>query len=119
MVTNKRRHKRVSFIKEIDIQCPHNEIITAIVVNISRSGIATYCSKPPEVGCEVALNLLFADEYKVDRAEVVIGKVCWVKTLEDFYAAGIKFESLNEHKHFMTLAYLDYAEGFEQPYLSE
>src|SRR3972149_481588 len=119
MGNDKRRHKRVSLLKEIEIQCPHNEIVKALVVNISRSGLVAYCNKTPEIGSDIAISLLFDDEYKVDRREVIIGGVCWVKPLEDFYAVGVQFKSLNENKHFMTLAYLDYAEGFEQPYLSE
>ena len=119
MVRNRRRHKRVSLLKEIELLCPRKEVAKALVVNISRSGLVTYCNKPLDAGSEIAINMLFVDEYKVDRTEIVIGNVCWIKPLEDFYAIGIQFKSLNEHNHFMTLAYLNYAEGFEQPCLNE
>lgn len=116
---NKRRHKRVSFLKEMEISCLNKEIVKTLAVNISRSGLATYCNKPPDVGSEIAINLSFVDEYNVDRTEAIIGDVRWVKPLEDFYAVGVQFRSLNEHDHFMLLAYLNYAEGFEKPCINE
>ena len=94
-------------------------MMKALAVNISRSGLVVYCDKSLDVGIEIGINLAFVDEYKVDRAETIIGDVCWVKPLEDYYAAGIQFRSLNEHDHFMLLAYLNYAEGFEKPCLNE
>lgn len=116
---NRRRHRRVSFLKEMELSCVNKEIVKALAINISRSGLVVYCNQSVEMGSEVALNLPFVDEYNVDRTEAVVGDVCWVKSLEDFYAVGIKFRSLNEHDHFMLLAYLNYAEGFEKPCISE
>ena len=116
---NRRRHKRVTFLKEMELFCQNKEIVKALAINISRSGLLIYCSKPIEMGSEVAINLPFVDEYSVDRTEAIIGDVCWVKPLEVFYTAGIQFKSLNEHDHFMLLAYLNYAEGFEKPCINE
>lgn len=121
---NRRRHKRVSFLKEMEISCLSKscldrEMVKALAVNISRSGLVVYCSQPIVVGCEVSINLPLADEYHVDRTEVIIGDVCWTKSLENFYAVGIQFRSLNEHDHFMLLAYLNCAEAFEVPCISE
>jgi len=116
---NRRRHKRVSFLKEMEILCPKKEAVKALAVNISRSGIVTYCNRPLNVGDEIALKLSFVDEYNVDRTEAIIGDVCWIKPLEDFYAVGIEFRSINEHDHFMLLAFLNYAEGFERPCINE
>lgn len=116
---NRRRYKRVGFLKEMELSCLNKEVVKALAVNISRNGLVIYCDRPVSVGSEVAINLPFVDEYNVDRTEAVIGDVCWVKPLEDFYAVGIQFRSLNEHDHFMLLAYLNYAEGFERPCISE
>lgn len=121
---NRRRHKRVSFLKEMEISCLDRscldrEIVKALAVNISRSGLVVYCAQPVEVGCEVTMNLPFADEYHVDRTEAIIGDVRWIKSLEDYHAVGIQFRSLNEHDHFMLLAYLNCAEAFEVPCINE
>lgn len=118
-MVNRRRHKRITFLKEMEIACLNKEAVKALAVNISRSGLVAYCSKPLSIGSEIAINLPFADEYDVDRTEAVIGDVRWLKPLEDFYAAGIQFRSLNEHDHFMLLAYLNYAEAFEIPCINE
>jgi len=114
----------VSFLKEMEIlrsgkSGQDRDIVKALAVNISRSGLVAYCSEPIVVGSEVSINLPFADEYHVDRTEVVIGDVCWVKPLENFYALGVQFRSLNEHDHFMLLAYLNCAEAFEIPCINE
>ncbi len=116
---DRRRHKRITFLREMEISCPNHEVAKALAVNISRSGLVLYCNKHLAVENEIGIRLLFVDEYKVDRIETVIGDVCWVKPLEEFCAAGLQFRSLNEHDHFMLLAYLNYAEGFGKPCINE
>jgi hypothetical protein len=78
-----------------------------------------YCDHPLNTGNDIVVKLPFVDEYKVDRIEMVIGDIRWTKPLENFFAIGIQFKSLNEDDHFMLLAYLNYAEGFEKPYINE
>ena len=116
---NRRRHRRVTFLKEMEISCHDKKTVKALAVNISRSGLVVYCKQPLEPGKEISLNLPFVDEYNVDRTEAIIGDICWIKPLEDFYATGIQFRLLNEHDHFMLLAYLNYAEWFEKPRINE
>lgn len=116
---NRRRHKRVSLLKEIDVSCNNKGDIKGLIVNISRSGMVIYSNRPISAGNEIVVKLPFIDEYKVDRVETLMGDILWTKPLEDFYAIGIKFKSINEHDHFMLLAYLNFAEGFEKPSINE
>lgn len=119
-MNNRRRHKRVSLLKEIDVSFPDNKVdARGLVINISRSGMVIYCDHPMNTGKDIIVKLPFVDEYKVDRIEIVVGDIRWAKPLENFFAIGIQFKSLNEHDHFMLLAYLNYAEGFEKPYINE
>ena len=119
-MSNRRRHKRVSLLKEVDVSCPNNKAdARGLIVNISRSGMVIYTTRPLGTGNEIVVKLPFVDEYKVDRIETLVGDVRWAKPLEDFYAIGIQFKSINEHDHFMLLAYLNYAEGFEKPCINE
>ncbi len=119
-MSNRRKHKRVSLLKEIDVACPNSKGGTkGLIVNISRSGMVIYSNRPLSAGNEIAVRLPFIDEYKVDRVETILGDIRWTKPLEDFYAIGIQFKSVNEHDHFMLLAYLNYAEGFERPCVNE
>lgn len=123
-MANRRRHKRVSLLKEIDVSFsnnkPDNKVdARGLVINISRSGMVLYCDHPINPGNDIIVKLPFVDEYKVDRIEIVVGDIRWAKPLENFFAIGIQFNPLNEHDHFMLLAYLNYAEGFEKPYINE
>ncbi|MDD5435217.1 MAG: PilZ domain-containing protein [Nitrospira sp.] len=117
---NRRRHKRVSLLKEVDVACLNDKAAAkGLIVNISRSGMIIYTTRPLGTGNEIVIKLPFVDEYKVDRIETLVGDIRWTKPLEDFYAIGIQFKSINEHDHFMLLAYLNYAEGFEKPCINE
>jgi hypothetical protein len=110
----------VGFVRQIDIApLRRRGKSNGLVVNISRSGLEMYHHDRLQEGSELIVRLLFMDEDGVEKPEVISGKVKWVRPLSDQYAAGIEFRDLNERDHFMLLAYIDYAEGFEHKPLTE
>ncbi|MBI4714473.1 MAG: PilZ domain-containing protein [Nitrospirae bacterium] len=113
-MSDRRRHKRVGLVRQVEIApLQRKKNVNALVVNISRSGLEMYSNVSFPEGTGIIVRMVFMDEEGVDRPEVVSGKVRWNHPLRDQYAVGVEFQELNERDHFMLLAYISYAEGFE------
>lgn len=119
-MADRRRHKRVGLVREVSLApIQRKKEVKALVVNVSRSGLELYGQTTVPQGTEVVVRMLFMDEDGIDKPEVIAGKVKWSKLLSGNYVVGVEFNDLNERDHFMLLAYIRYAEGFEAQALDE
>lgn len=69
-----------------------NEVIPALVTNISSTGIGLYTDGKLKVQARVILRLKILKNGAMTVTEEVPGRVVWTKLIHKKYASGIRFE---------------------------
>jgi uncharacterized protein (TIGR02266 family) len=71
---SKRQHERVPLSVEVTLESEHN-FYTGITDNISEGGLFVAMDDPPQIGSEVAFELVLGEQ----RFQLT-GVVCWVRS---------------------------------------
>jgi hypothetical protein len=92
---NKQRHKRFSITGSADLTYRvqgKNQIIYALISNISRSGIGLYLDTPLEENLDVSLTISFISDDGTIKTDTFDGRTVHIKKMTDgFYYMGIEF----------------------------
>lgn len=96
---NKRRHKRFSITGSADLTYrvrEKNQIIHALISDVSLSGIGLYLDLPVEDNVDVSLNITFISSDGSIKTDTIDGRIVYVRKFEEVYFTGIEFhEEIN------------------------
>lgn len=94
MVTGERRQKRVPLFGVATVY-PDGESgdvsYTALIQNISLSGVGLYMHRPLDVGTHVKIVIKFTGNKGVREADLLEGTVASLTELETYYCVGVGF----------------------------
>jgi len=90
----KRRHKRYCITGSADLKYERlgqNQLIHALINDISLSGIGLYLDIPLEDTIDVSMVINFISSKGSINTEAINGRVVYTRKFEDVYFTGIQF----------------------------
>jgi len=114
MTARERRQPRVPLFGVAEVRAGSDDFTyfcTALIQNISLSGVGLYMHQPIEVGIPVSITIRFTTNNGKRPSDIVEGVVASVTEIDDFFCVGVGFSSPvnsdkqpNLHQHLVSIA---------------
>lgn len=101
-MSNKRKHRRYSITGSVTINYNSdgkNQLVHALITDISFSGIGLYLDIPLEDETEISLEITFISTDGSIKTETTSGRVVYCRKLKNVYFAGIQFHEEIDNKN--------------------
>jgi hypothetical protein len=93
-LNKKRKHRRYTVTGSADLKYERqgqNQLIHALITDVSLSGIGLYLDGPLEDTIDVSLNITFISSDGSIKTDAINGRIVYSRKFKDVYFTGIQF----------------------------